>query len=152
MMFAMREEEIIIPGEWILGYRPKMFMDKFPDYYMANASKIKRFYTELPSYVNNYTDFNCGHMATHYAANIYEADEIHLYGFDSLFDQDLRSCTDFYLNSDRDASNMFRLNENWRPIWSSMFSEFIGVNFVLHAKHAKIKIQTTPNVTIEVHK
>ena len=57
-----------------------------PDYYMKVSKQVKEFYTELPNYAANYTDFNCGHMAAHYSANKLKADEIHLYGFDSIFD------------------------------------------------------------------
>ena len=37
-------------------------------------------------YAKNYTDWNCGHMAVHYACNKLLANEVHMYGFDSIFD------------------------------------------------------------------
>ena len=91
---------LTIPGDWILGMRPKIWMDQQPTFYVKHSAQVKEFYTVLPKYVANYTDFNCGHMAVHYAANKVKAEEIHMYGFDSIFDFNLRSCSDFYLNSD----------------------------------------------------
>ena len=55
-------------------------MQNNPNFYMKVAQQIKGFYLTLPSYVTNYTDFNCGHMAAHYTANELQADEIHMYG------------------------------------------------------------------------
>ena len=68
-----------------------------------------------------------------------------MYGFDSLFDFDLRSCTDFYLSSVRDAHNTHRLNGNWRPIWWHMFKEFKDINYKLYYKHDDIKIEPLPD-------
>lgn len=84
--------------------------------------RIRNFYLDLPDYAGNYTNFNCGHFATHYAANKLEADEVHMYGFDSLFDSNMRSYTDLVLNSDRGDVNSFRLIENWRPIWQGILT------------------------------
>ena len=124
MMRALHEGSLTIPGDWILGMRPKIWMDQKPGFYLKFSSQVKEFYTTLPKYVSNYTDFNCGHMAVHYAANKIKADEVHKYGFDSNFDFNMRSCSDFYLNSDRGNMNTNRLATNWRPVWSNMFKEF----------------------------
>ena len=148
MMKAMQEGSIQVPGEWILGMRPKIHMEKNPTFYMRHSHQVKEFYTELPKYVANYTDFNCGHMATHYAANKVKADEIHLYGFDSIFDFNLRSCSDFYLGSDRGNQNNNRLANNWRPVWENMFKEFPNTKFFLHHIHDAIKINIGNNVEI----
>ena len=98
MMRALHEGSLDIPGDWILGMRPKIWMDQQPSFFIKHSHQVKEFYTVLPNYVANYTDFNCGHMAVHYAANKVKAEEIHLYGFDSMFDFNLRSCSDFYLS------------------------------------------------------
>lgn len=150
MMKAMMEGSISVPGKWILGFRPKMWMEKYPDFKMKNIDKIREFYTELPKYAKNYTDFNCGHFAVYYAANKLNADEIHMYGFDSIFDPDLRSCTDFYLNSVRDNPNTHRLNGNWRPIWYYMFKDFSNKKFFLYHKHPNIKLEHGENVKVVV--
>ena len=97
------------------------------------------------------TNFNCGHMATHYACSKMNATEVHLYGFDSLFEMNLNSFTDLLLESDRSQNNTFRLNNNWRPIWYHMFREFKDVKFVLHHIHDKIKIDIPENVEVEAH-
>ena len=93
------------------------------------------------------TNFNCGHMATHYACRKHKPDEIHMYGFDSIFDHNMRSYTDTVLSSDRSGGNNFRLLDIWRPIWMNIFHEFKDVKFVLYHKHPNAKIQTPENVS-----
>lgn len=148
MMKAMTEGSVVIPGDWTLGYRPKIWMEQRPEFYMKVAQNIKGFYLTLPKYVANYTDFNCGHMAAHYSANELKAEEIHMYGFDSIFDFNIRSCTDFYLNSDRSLSNNNRLANNWRPVWQNLFNEFPNTQFVLYHEHNNAKIDLGKNVEV----
>lgn len=148
MMRSITNGEIDVKGEWVLGYRPKIWMDQQPNFYMQRAHQVKEFFTEKPKYVKNYTDFNCGHMATYYAIKRLKADEINLYGFDSIFDMNLRSTSDFYQNSARDANNNVRLNGNWRPIWYNMFNEFENIKFVLHHFHNEIKFSIKENIEI----
>ena len=123
-------------------------MGNNPSFHIKMSPYIKEFYTELPKYVANYTDFNCGHMAVHYAANKVKAEEVHMYGFDSLFDFNLRSYTDLFLNSDRGDVNNNRLANNWRPVWENMFKEFPKTKFVLYHKHNAIKVNVNDNVKI----
>ena len=151
MMRAIQSGQLQVPFPWIIGYRPKMWMDKNPGFYMKVANGVKTIYTELPDYCPNYTDFSCGHFAAHYAANKLKADMIHLYGFDSIFDFNLRSCSDFYMWSDRENMNNNRLIENWRPVWPGMFKEFPNCKFVFHHIHDNIKIPISDNVTIETY-
>ncbi len=94
IMNAITIGELDVPGEWIVGARPKVWMDKHPTFFIKRAHQIKEFYTVLPKYAKNYTDFNCGHMAVHYVCNKLKADEVHMYGFDSIFDFNLRSISD----------------------------------------------------------
>lgn len=150
MMKALNEGSLRLDSyDWILGMRPKKWMEIQPKFYMRYSQNIKEFYTVLPEYVKNYTDFNCGHMATHYAANKLKANEIHMYGFDSIFDMNLRSVSDLYLFSDRGEGNTFRINSNWRPVWENMFKEFPNTQFVLYHKHNNIKVPIPENVRIE---
>ena len=151
MMKAINEGSVIIGGEWIVGMRPKIFMEKNPAFHLKYSPQIKEFYTELPKYVANYTDFNCGHMAVHYAANKVKAEEIHMYGFDSIFDFNLRSTSDLFLNSDRGNNNNNRLVNNWRPVWENMFKEFPNTKFILYHKHNAIKLTLPPNATVKVY-
>ena len=92
-------------------------------------------------------------MATHYACNKLKADEVHMYGFDSIFDFNVKSVSDFNgaLQSDRGNTNNNRLTNNWRPVWQSMFREFKDVQFVLHHSHDKYKINVDDNVTTEIY-
>ena len=152
MMRALTLGELQLPGDWILGMRPKIWMEKNPQFHMLMAPQIKEFYTKLPDYAGNYTNFNCGHMATHYSCTKFKPDVIHMWGFDSIFDMNLKSCTDFYLPSARDDGNNVRLSSNWRPVWENIFKEFKGTEFVLHHMHDHIKVKTADNVRIETHK
>lgn len=148
MMSAINQGIVTVPGEWIVGFRPKKWCEMNPAFYMKYAPQIKTFYTDKPEYVPTYTDFNCGHMATHFAANKLKGDEIHLYGFDSMFDFNLRSYTDTFMTSDRSDTNNARLTNNWRSIWPQLFNEFPNTQFVLHHKHDKLKYPKPKNVEI----
>ena len=148
MMNAIKEGSVAVPGDWVLGARPKKFMELNPQFNLKYASQVKEYYDVLPKYAGNYTNFNCGHMAVHYSANKLKCEEIHMYGFDSIFDFNLRSSSDLYLVSDREANNSLRLSNNWRPIWQEMFKEFPNTKFVLHHKHNQIKFPVGKNVEI----
>ena len=150
MCKAIHEESVTVPGEWVCGFRPKKWSEMNPGWYMKYSPQIKEFYTVLPKYCKNYTDFNCGHFATHWVANKLKATEIHMYGFDSIFDFTARSFTDLVLNSDRGNTNNLRLMNNWRPIWPSMFREFSDTQFVLYHKHADAKVKLPENVEVRI--
>jgi len=137
--------------QWVCGWRPQKYCTEVnTGFYMKHAHRIRTFYTVLPKYAQNYTNFNCGHFATHYAANQLAVDEVHMYGFDSLFDSNMRSYTDMVLNSDRGDVNNFRLMENWRPIWTQLFNEFKNTKFVLYHKHDNLKIKIIgDNVSVD---
>ena len=136
--------------DWILGTRPRHWMQLQGSFYMKYASCIKGFYEVVPEYAGNATNFNCGHFAVHYACNKMNADEVHIYGFDSIFEMDLTSWTDTILHSDRETQNTVRLANNWRPIWTHMFNEFPDTKFVLYHSHDNIKIPISDNVEIVV--
>lgn len=153
MMAALTEGSIILDQYyWVLGNRPKIWCDQNPSFFMKHAGRIREFYTDVPKYCGPNmdqaaTNFNCGHMATHYACRKHKPDEIHMYGFDSIFDHNMRSYTDTVLSSDRSGGNNFRLLDIWRPIWMNIFHEFKDVKFVLYHKHPNAKIQTPENVS-----
>ena len=75
-----------------------------------------------------------------------------MHGFNSMFDMDLRSCTDLYLNSDRNNDNNLRLSDNWRPVWQSLFREFPEKQFVIYHHHPNIKFMVGDNVEIRTVK
>lgn len=152
MMQALTKGEIRLDAfNWVLGTRPRLWMYERSQFYLKYAPKIKEFYTHVPKYAKNATNFNCGHMAVHYAANRHAGDEIHMYGFDTLFDFNMRSYTDVVLSSDRGDTNNYRLLNNWRPIWSSIFQEFPKTKFVLHHNHDHMKIPKLDNVEVKVY-
>ena len=68
MMKAIDKGEVTLGGEWIVGARPKEYCARNPKFHMKIAHHIKEFYTKIPKYAPNYTDFNCGMMAVYYAA------------------------------------------------------------------------------------
>ena len=153
MMAALTEGHVNLDMyNWVLGNRPKIWMGERQSFYLKYAQNIKDFYLTVPEYAGNATNFNCGHMATHFAATKFTPKEVHLYGFDTLFDFNMRSITDLYLSSDRGDTNNFRLLQNWRPIWYHIFKEFEDqTTFVLHHTHDDLKIPKGKNVEIVVH-
>jgi hypothetical protein len=160
MMKALQEGHLQLDMyDWVLGTRPRIWMEQSGTFYLIYSHLIKGFYQHVPEYANvgnnpkmAATNFNCGHMAVHYACNKMRAEEVHIYGFDSIFDMNLESFTDLLLESDRGSINTVRLANNWRPIWEGIFNEFKQTKFVLHHNHENIKIKIPSNVEIEVHK
>ena len=76
---------------------------------------------------------------------------MHLYGFDSIMDHNMRSYTDVVLPSDRNNTNNYKLLDVWRPIWDNMFKEFKDRKFVIHHMHGNPKVKLPSNVRVEVH-
>tara|TARA_R110002096_G_scaffold69149_9_gene166449 strand:- start:3346 stop:3987 length:642 start_codon:yes stop_codon:yes gene_type:complete len=161
MMAALQEGAVDLGQyDWILGNRPRRWMEQSPAFYLKYSQNIKGFWTHVPPYAQlpghtlaqAATNYSCGHMAVDYACRKMLATEVHLYGFDSLFDLNLSSCTDKYLHSNRSDLNTHRLATNWRPIWAGLFKEFSDVSFIVHHRHDKIKIPRIKNgnVTVEV--
>jgi hypothetical protein len=152
MMAALTEGSINIDQYmWVLGTRPRIWMYERSAFYMKYAPNIKEFYTHVPEYAQNATNFNCGHMAVHYACARHKADEVHLYGFDTIFDFNMRSITDLYLSSDRTDSNNYRLLNNWRPVWRDIIREFPKTEFVFHHNHDNFKIPKLDNMRVVVY-
>ena len=149
MMNAIHKGNITVPGDWVLGARPHKWMEMRNDFYMKYSTQIKEFYLVLPKYAANYTDFNCGHMATHWLANKMKRKEIHMYGFDSIFEFDTTSMSDVFMNSVRDNMNTERLTTRWRPIWNGIFKEFKDTEFILYHDIGKPSFKLPPNVTIK---
>lgn len=159
MMLALSEGSLNLDKYyWVLGNRPKLWMEARPSFHIKHAHHIRDFYLTVPRYCGPpgspqaATNFNCGHMATHYAANKMKAEEIHMYGFDSIFDHNMRSITDLYLQSDRGHVNNHRLLNNWRPVWEGIFNEFKDTQFVLYHKHSNSKINLPKNVEVRTKK
>lgn len=152
MMRAIHEGSVTVPGDWIIGARPKKYTEMFPLFYLKYAPQISEIYTGIPNYAGNYTNFNCGHMGAYYLIERKHAKIIHMYGFDSLFNADLTSCTDFYLGSDRSHENNIRLSNNWRPVWSGIFQEFPDVKFKVYYFKDVPKITFPENVELIVKK
>ena len=111
MMKALDEGSVNLDKfSWVCGNRPKIYCDKKPFFYMKHAERIREFYTDVPKYcgpnaATAATNFNCGHFATHYACRRHSPKEVHMYGFDTLLDFNMRSITDVYLSSDRSNTN-----------------------------------------------
>jgi len=161
MMNALKEGLVDLDKyDWILGTRPRVWMEKNPTFYMKYAQNIKGFHTYIPKYAQlpgqklseAATNYSCGHMAVDYACRIMSAKEVHMYGFDALFEMDITSYTDNFLTSDRTPLNTHRLSSNWRPIWRFIFAEFNNVKFYIHHEHENIKIpiKTMDNVEVIV--
>lgn len=161
MMMALAKGQVKLDMyDWVLGNRPRHWMEMNPSFYMKYSGCIKTFHTHVPKYAQlpgqtpaqAATNYSCGHMAMDYACRQMKATEVHIYGFDSMFETNLDSFTDLMLESDRSSQNTHRLANNWRPIWTNFFKEFSGVNFYLHHTHDRIKFSIPNNVTIKVKK
>lgn len=157
MMKALSEGLIRLDMyDWILGTRPRHWMEAFPSFYMKYSQNIKAFHQHVPEYARlpgqtvaqAATNYSCGHMAIDYACRVMKATEVHVYGFDSLFDTDLRSFTDLLLESDRSAGNTWRIANNWRPVFSYLLNEFDNVQFKLYHKHDRLQIPVGDNVQV----
>ena len=159
MMVALDEGKVELGQyDWVLGTRPRKWMEKNPTFYLKYSQNIRGFHTYVPPYAqlpghklsDAATNYSCGHMAVDYACRIMKAKEVHMYGFDAMFDMNLDSHTDTFLDSNRSALNIHRMASNWRPIWSHFFREFSTVKFVIHHAHSDIKLIVPENVSIEV--
>jgi hypothetical protein len=148
MMRAIQDGSVQVPGHWVLGNRPKIHMEQNSSFYLRHASQIRGFYLDVPPYARNATDFNCGHVATHYGVSRWKPKVCNMFGFNSIFDFDMTSSTDFYLESDRGQQNTNRLANNWRGIWPQLFREFPDTEFRLFHKHPNTKMECPQNVTI----
>lgn len=159
IMGALERGEIHLDHyDWILGTRPRRWMEKNPTFYLKYSQNIKGFHTHVPPYArlpgqklaDAASNYSCGHMAVDYACRVMRATEVHIYGFDAMFDMNLASYTDNFLKADRSALNVHRMASNWRPIWSKFFEEFSNTQFVIHHVHSDIKLILPKNVKIEV--
>lgn len=150
MMNAIADGSVTVPGEWIIGARPKIWTETYPAFYMKYSGQIREMFTDMPDYCPDYTTFNCGHMGAYYQLTKKNADVIHMYGFDSMFSIDLQSVTDFYLNSDRSVENSRRLADNWRPVWALLFKEFKDRKFKIYYYKDVPKIELPDNVEMVI--
>lgn len=157
MMKALAEGHVQLDMyDWVLGSRPRHWMEMQPAFYMKYSQNIKAFHTHVPKYAQlpgqspqqAATNYSCGHMAVDYACRAMKATEVHLYGFDSIFDTNLNSFTDLLLESDRSAQNTFRIANNWRPVFSYFFQEFDKVKFFLYHSHDRLQIPVGENVKV----
>ena len=159
MMEALDKGEVSLDQyDWVLGTRPRRWMEKSPTFYLKYSANIRGFHTHVPPYAQlpghklseAASNYSCGHMAVDYACRVMKATEVHLYGFDAMFDMDIDSFTDNFITSNRTALNVHRLASNWRPIWSFFFREFSNTKFVIHHNHAGIKFILPENASVEV--
>lgn len=151
MMLALQEGRIKLDMyDWVLGTRPRKWMEIQPNFYLKYSQNIRGFWQRVPEYAGNATNFNCGHMAVDYACGHMKATEVHMYGFDNIFDMTLLSATDLLLESDRSINNTHRITDNWRPIWPAMFKEYSHVQFYLYHSHDKVKIKLPENAQVIV--
>jgi len=149
MMQALTEGSIKLDNyQWVLGTRPQMWMQKHHQFYLKHSAHIREFYTTVPEYAENATNFNCGHMAVHYSCVRLGANKVRMFGFDSIFDHNMRSLSDLILSSDRTDTNNYRLLNNWRPIWHNLWKEFPQVQFELFHRHDASKVPLLPNVKV----
>lgn len=87
MMVALANKHIKLDMyDWILGTRPRHWMEMQPQFYLKYAQKIKAMHTHIPSYAKLQgqneaqaaTNYSCGHMAVDYACRVQKATEVHI--------------------------------------------------------------------------
>ena len=73
--------------DWVLGTRPRRWMEMQPNFYLKYSQNIKGFHQHIPAYAQlpgqtegqAATNYSCGHMAVDYACRTMRADEVHLW-------------------------------------------------------------------------
>lgn len=89
--------------------------------------------------------YNAGLHATEYATRL--SKKIHLWGFDSLFSDDLTSQMDALVP----RNSRPPLNKWWRPHWQALFDANPTVDFVIHIPQGKTCDKFAENVHIQAH-
>lgn len=85
---------------------------------------------------------NAGIYAVEYSTR--HSSEIHLWGFDSLFSQDLTSQMDNLVP----RPSRGPLNKWWRPHWQELFKKYNEIEFVIHIPKGETCETYSTNVTI----
>lgn len=68
------------------------------------------------------------HNSAHYAAEFlldYGCDELHIWGCDSIFKEDISSTTDAYVNKEPDT---IRFVKHWRKVWDDIHANYPHAN------------------------
>jgi hypothetical protein len=69
---------------------------------------------------------NTGHYADDYLRE-QNCDEIHLWGCDSIFNDDISSSTDKHIPKTMNSDTFLR---NWRKVWDKKFQD--EINYIIH--------------------
>jgi hypothetical protein len=88
---------------------------------------------------------NSGLYATEYFAKQHR--DIHIWGMDSLFSDDLTS----EMDSKVPRPHRPQLNRWWRPHWNRIFQENPDTRFTIHAPQGAKNAFTQNNVTLTEH-
>lgn len=114
--------------------------------------EIKR-YAEAKSLPGTYKDvykkrhrWNSGHLAVEHMAKTHN--EIHMWGMDSMFKDDLTSLMDDRVKRPQRPN----LNKEWRPNWSTVFKQAPNTRFVIHIPDGAKGIEYAENCCYKHHK
>ena len=88
--------------------------------------------------------WNSGHLAAKYYSQ--QCRTIHLWGFDSLFSEDVTSQVDSVIP----RHSRPKLNKYWHPIWQEIFATS-NCNFVLHIPKGERSALSYENLTVKYH-
>lgn len=105
------------------------------------AQKQHRMGDWLPVYEKK-ERYNAGLYAVEYSTR--HSYEIHLWGFDSLFSDDLTSQMDALVP----RTSRPNLNRWWRPHWQQLFEQHTNIQFVIHIPKGETCEKYPTNVTI----
>jgi len=89
--------------------------------------------------------WNSGLHAANHAADY--SKEIHLWGFDSMFSDDLTSQMDSLVP----RNGRPPLNKHWHPLWQGLFEEHYDTVFVIHAYNECETPLEAQNLRLETH-
>lgn len=122
---VISDEEIV----WVLKNDPSLI--KVPIIVSNKAlEKMKELRIDSLFTIHHVFNVKVWYNSAHYAAEFlldYGCDELHIWGCDSMFNADLSSTTDTFVNKDVDADRFIR---QWRGVWDD-----------IHIKHPYVNIQ-----------
>jgi len=91
--------------------------------------------------------WNSGHHAVKYFCETQSVDQIHLWGFDSVYTEDLTSVQDSVIIRHRRPN----LNQHWRPIWNTLFDSFPNTEMIFHTNTRINSAYEQANVKFKSH-
>jgi hypothetical protein len=95
---------------------------------------------------------NSAQVAVMYAIEKEAVSDIHLWGINSFWENDIRSYTHKIVLKDLTQPNVnIKTTDIWRTYWTTIFEQHPQVNFTAHGPAGACSIISAPNYTFMVH-